>query len=110
MNKCLTRLAKLYPTAKFCRVQSFQVGVSESFVKNGLPALLVYKGGELKGNLLRVTDTLGQDYTVDDLETFLQEQQCLPSESEKEDLSMFHGSSSARKLLGSQDGVSEDSD
>lgn len=42
-------------------------------VKNGLPALLVYKGGEMKGNLLRVTDTLGEDYNVDDLETFLQE-------------------------------------
>lgn len=110
MNKCLTKLAKLYPTAKFCRVQSFQVGVSESFVKNGLPALLVYKGGEMMGNLVRVTDSLGEDYNVNDLEGFLQEKQCLPPESEKEELSMFQGSASAKKILGTQDAQSEDSD
>lgn len=85
MNKCLTKLAKLYPTAKFCRVQSYQVGVSEDFIKNGLPAVLVYRKGELLGNLLRVTDHLGQEFTEGDVEGFLQEKRCLPPESEKGD-------------------------
>lgn len=110
MNKCLTMLAKLYPTAKFCRVQSFQVGVSEAFVKNGLPALLVYKGGEIKANLVRITDSLGKDYTVEDLESFLHEKQCLPPESEKEGLTLFPAGPSARKILGDHDGHNEDSD
>ena len=41
--------------------------------ENALPALLVYRGGELMGNLLRVTDSLGEDFTTNDLESFLQE-------------------------------------
>ena len=84
MNKCLTKMAKIYPTVKFCRVQSFQLGVSHNFSENALPALLVYRGGELLGNLLRVTDSLGEDFTTDDLESFLQEKNCLPPESEKD--------------------------
>lgn len=80
MNKCLTKLAKLYETVKFCRVQSYSLGVSEEFEKNGLPAILVYKRGELVGNHLKVCDTLGVEFTADDVEGFLHENHCLPSQ------------------------------
>ena len=42
-------------------------------IENGLPAVLVYRGGELVGNLLRVTDHLGKEFTPEDVEGFLQE-------------------------------------
>lgn len=103
LNTHLTKLAKTYPTAKFCRVQSYQVGVSEEFTKNALPALLVYKEKELVGNLLRITDTLGQEYSLEDLEAFLQEKHCLPPESEKEEVT-------SHKLLGSFARNGSDSD
>ena len=39
----------------------------------GLPALLVYKGGNLIGNHLNVSDTIGSDFTINDVEEFLQQ-------------------------------------
>ena len=47
--------------------------MSDDFIQKGLPAILVYKGGVLLGNLLRVTDTLRDDFTAEDMESFLQE-------------------------------------
>ncbi|XP_064399914.1 phosducin-like protein [Halichondria panicea] len=85
LNQRLTQMAKLYPTARFCRVQAGQVGVSPAFISKGLPALLVYRGGDLVGNLLRITDQLGEGYSNEDLEAFLHEKNCLPPESEKEE-------------------------
>jgi len=41
--------------------------------KNALPAMLVYRGGNLLGNLLRVTDSLGEEFTTEDVESFLHE-------------------------------------
>ena len=49
------------------------ISSSLSQIKNGLPAVLVYRKGELLGNLLRVTDHLGQEFTEGDVEGFLQE-------------------------------------
>lgn len=89
VNKCLTELARLYPTARFCRVLASQVGVSPAFISNGLPALLVYRGGDLVGNLLRITDQLGETYSTSDLETFLHEKNCLPPDSEREENSFY---------------------
>lgn len=37
----------------------------------GLPALLVYKDGDLIGNNLNVTDSVGTDFTETDIEEFL---------------------------------------
>lgn len=79
LNKVLTQLAKRYPSVKFCRVQAFQVQVSEKFKKDGLPAVLVYKNGNIMGNFLKVTDELGKEFVVEDVETFLQDKNCLPS-------------------------------
>ena len=41
--------------------------------EGGLPALLVYKGGQLIGNFVRVSDQLGDDFFAMDVESFLQE-------------------------------------
>ncbi len=41
--------------------------------QKGLPALLVYKNGDMIGNHLNVSDAIGIDCTVDDVEDFLRE-------------------------------------
>lgn len=78
LNGCLLCLAAEYPTVKFCRVRSTLIGASAHFTSNALPALLVYKGGELIGNFVRLTDQLGEDFFAVDLEAFLQECGLLP--------------------------------
>ncbi|CAI8012343.1 Phosducin-like protein [Geodia barretti] len=107
LNKCLTRLAKQYTTVKFCRVQSHQLNshLSSEFLETALPAMLVYQGGHLVGNLLRVTQTLKDEFTEEDVEMYLHEHSCLPPDSEKEELL---SSSAGKKLLGNS--ASSDSD
>lgn len=71
-------LASEYPGVKFCRVKSSLLGTSSKFTQNALPALLVYKSGELIGNFVRITDQLGDDFFAVDLEAFLHECSLLP--------------------------------
>ncbi|KAH1179206.1 phosducin-like protein isoform X2 [Mauremys mutica] len=78
VNGCMICLAAEYPTVKFCRVKSSLIGASTRFTNNALPALLIYKGGELIGNFVRITDQLGEDFFAVDLEAFLQECGLLP--------------------------------
>ena len=37
----------------------------------GLPALLVYKSGQIIGNFVKLEDTFGQDFFAVDVESFL---------------------------------------
>lgn len=83
LHGCMICLATEYPAVKFCRVRSSVIGASTRFTSSALPALLIYKGGELIGNFVRVTDQLGDDFFAVDLEAFLQEFGLLP---EKEGL------------------------
>lgn len=39
--------------------------------KEGLPALLVYKGGQIVGNFVKLEDTFGEDFFAVDVESFL---------------------------------------
>ncbi|XP_044296078.1 phosducin-like protein [Varanus komodoensis] len=78
LDGCLVCLAAEYPAVKFCRVRSSLIGTSARFTGHALPALLVYKGGELVGNFIRITDQLGEDFFAVDLEAFLQECGLLP--------------------------------
>ncbi|XP_010221314.1 PREDICTED: roquin-2 isoform X2 [Tinamus guttatus] len=78
LNGCMICLAAEYPTVKFCRVKSSLIGASARFTNNALPALLIYKAGELIGNFVRITDQLGEDFFAVDLEAFLQECGLLP--------------------------------
>ncbi|CAG0879375.1 unnamed protein product [Cyprideis torosa] len=38
---------------------------------DGVPALLIYKGGQLLGNFIRLRDEFGEDFFATDVETFL---------------------------------------
>ncbi|XP_042334162.1 phosducin-like protein [Sceloporus undulatus] len=78
LDGCMICLAAEYPMVKFCRVRSSLIGTSTHFATSALPALLVYKGGELVGNFVRITDQLGEDFFAGDLEAFLQECGLLP--------------------------------
>lgn len=100
MHGCMICLAAEYPAVKFCRVKSSVIGASSRFTSSALPALLIYKGGELIGNFVRVTDQLGEDFFAVDLEAFLQEFGLLP-EKEVLVLTSLHNSATCH---------SEDSD
>ncbi|RXG52387.1 Phosducin-like protein [Armadillidium vulgare] len=71
MNGCLLSLAKDYPDIKFCRLHASDAGLSRKFQGTGVPALLVYKGGQMLGNFVRLTDEFGEDFFASDVEAFL---------------------------------------
>nr|XP_043868840.1 prostaglandin G/H synthase 1-like [Solea senegalensis] len=81
MSGCLLCLAQEYPLVKFCSVRSSAISTSSLFRDSALPALLVYKGGDLIGNFVRLTDQLGEDFFAVDLEALLQEYGLLPDKS-----------------------------
>ena len=50
--------------------------MSVDFINHGVPAILAYKGGNLLGNFVKITDTLRggeKDFNTDDVESFLLE-------------------------------------
>lgn len=71
MNSCLSELCQEYVQVKFCKLLSTAAGMSNRFKAGGVPALLVYKGGQVVGNFVRVTDELGDEFYVGDVENFL---------------------------------------
>lgn len=73
MNGCLLTLAIEYPGVKFCTIKGSAAGLSRHFKKEGVPALLVYKKGQVIGNFVRITDNLGVDFYSSDVENFLTE-------------------------------------
>lgn len=73
VNEFLEPIAADYNTIKFCKINSGLAGMSRNFNANGLPALLVYRGKELIGNHVRLTDELSDDFFQSDLESFLVE-------------------------------------
>ncbi|CAF3587171.1 unnamed protein product [Rotaria socialis] len=79
MNHCIPILAEQYPYVKFCRIQASEAQLSRNFVKNGCPALLVYRGGELLSSFISLTNKLGDDFVPSDVEGFLQESGYLSS-------------------------------
>ncbi|KAG7205364.1 hypothetical protein KM043_007364 [Ampulex compressa] len=85
LNGSLISLAEEYPGVKFCKILGSTAGLSKHFKKEGVPALLVYKQGEVIGNFVHVTDHLGIDFYASDVEVFLIEhgmlvdKNCVPS-------------------------------
>ncbi|XP_078263702.1 phosducin-like [Rhinoraja longicauda] len=75
---CLTCLALEYPMVKFCKIKASNTGASDRFSDHILPALLVYKAGELIGNFLHITEQLGEEFFAGDVETLLNEYSLLP--------------------------------
>ncbi|XP_029930153.1 phosducin a [Myripristis murdjan] len=78
LNSCLDCLATEYSSVKFCRIDAVATGAAERFSSEVLPALLVYKAGELLGNFLSVTKHLSEDFFATDVEAFLNEYGLLP--------------------------------
>lgn len=73
MNACLDELSQYYPCVKFCKMSASAAGLSHSFKVEGVPALLVYKAGDLIGNFIQLRDEFGVDFTANDVENFLVE-------------------------------------
>ncbi|XP_065338694.1 phosducin-like protein [Cloeon dipterum] len=81
MHGCIMCLSQQYPRVKFCQVSSRVAGLSEQFQVSGVPALLVYKAGQLIGNFIRMTDEFGDDFFASDVESFLVQHGLLPDQS-----------------------------
>lgn len=81
MNGCLISLSQEYTQVKFCKVVASVTGVSKRFKISGVPALLVYKGGILVGNFIRVSEELGNDFYAEDVESFLLQHGMLPDKT-----------------------------
>lgn len=71
MNTCLLQLSEEYLQVKFCKLISSTANMSNQFKSDGVPALLVYKAGQMVGNFVRVTDELGDEFYAGDVENFL---------------------------------------
>ena len=93
MTGCIECLAADFPTVKFCSIKSTTAGLSKHFKTGGVPALLVYKGGQVSldvpsdrsyfrcqmlGSFVRMTDQLGTDFFAADVESILMEHGLLP--------------------------------
>lgn len=98
MNRCLECLALEYPLIKFCRIRASVAQLSINFAISGIPALLVYKKGELIGNFVHLSDEFGDEFYSTDVESFLVEHGMLP------DTTML------RKTIRTETGESSDSD
>jgi len=82
MNGCLQCLAQQYSLVKFCKIVARDTGISRHFTSEGLPALLVYKSGQIIGNFVKLEDTFGEDFFAVDVESFLIENDILTEELE----------------------------
>ncbi|KAG7316820.1 hypothetical protein KOW79_020361 [Hemibagrus wyckioides] len=78
LDRCLDCLAAQYPSVKFCRINAAVSGAGEHFSDNVLPAVLVYKGGEMLGNFLAITQHFNDEFLATDVEAFLTEYGLLP--------------------------------
>ncbi|XP_055043172.2 phosducin b isoform X2 [Misgurnus anguillicaudatus] len=78
LNSCLDCLASEYTSVKFCRINAVSTGAGERFSDEVLPALLVYKAGELLGNFLAITQHFNEEFFATDVEAFLNEYGLLP--------------------------------
>jgi len=82
MHGCIRCLAEDYINVKFCRIRASGAGLSKHFESSGVPALLVYRGGQLIGNFIRMTDRLGEDFFANEVEGFLIEHGMLQNKTE----------------------------
>ncbi|CAG9833689.1 unnamed protein product [Diabrotica balteata] len=81
MNVCLKSLCKLYVNVKFCCIKGSAAGISQQFKADGVPALLVYKAGNLVGNFIRLSDELGSNFLSEDVQNYLVEHGLLEDKS-----------------------------
>ena len=70
LNKILEELARRMPYAKFLRLHAFKANSNLDPV--ALPILMIHKGGELLHNLVRCSDDLPKDFTLEDVKDLLE--------------------------------------
>ncbi|XP_066151148.1 phosducin-like protein [Euwallacea fornicatus] len=83
MNQCLKQLSKIYNSVKFCAISASQVGVSRAFKVEGVPALLVYKAGNIIGNFVKLSNEIGNQFEIEDVQGYLVEHGLLEDKSLK---------------------------
>ncbi|TGZ75255.1 hypothetical protein CRM22_000485 [Opisthorchis felineus] len=81
VNDYLETLCTEYPHVRFCRIQASNAHLSYQFSRSGVPAIVVYKRGEVIGNMLRIDRDLGNEFYASDLENFLVERGFLPDKT-----------------------------
>lgn len=81
MNKCIIKLAKEYPSVKFCKILSTVAGLSKNFKTVALPTLIIYKNGQVIGNFIRLGDEFGEEFYSSDVEGYLIEHGLLQDKS-----------------------------
>ncbi|KAH8869897.1 Phosducin-like protein isoform 3 [Schistosoma japonicum] len=81
VNTCLEKIFQNYPHVKFCRIRASDAHLSYRFSHHGVPAIVVYKNGELIGNLLSITKDLGDEFYPNDLDNYLVEHGFLPDKT-----------------------------
>lgn len=69
--QCLKLIAQEYCHVKFCCIRASSVPLSKQFKNSGVPAIQGWRGGELLASLVRITDHLGTDFFMSDLESYL---------------------------------------
>ncbi|XP_004688632.1 PREDICTED: phosducin [Condylura cristata] len=78
LNSSLTYLAVEHPMVKFCKIKASNTGAGDRFSSDVLPALLIYKGGELISNFTSVAEQFAEEFFAGDVESFLNEYGLLP--------------------------------
>ncbi|EFO23562.1 phosducin family protein [Loa loa] len=73
LNKIFNTLSIRYPYLRLAKVLPLTIGMSPQFKMKALPALQVYRDELLVGNFIRITDQLGEKFTMDQLIRFLSE-------------------------------------
>jgi hypothetical protein len=69
MNFALQQLAIKYPYVKFLKI--FSTDAQSNYDDVALPTLLVYRSGQLDKCFVRVQDTIGTAFDVDNVEKLL---------------------------------------
>jgi len=85
LNEYLRRLAPQHPRVKFLKIVASHA--QKTWQRNALPTLLVYRGGELVHNLVRVTDQFptAEAFTPSDVEDLLARKGILLKKATTED-------------------------
>ncbi|EDV25412.1 uncharacterized protein TRIADDRAFT_55484 [Trichoplax adhaerens] len=79
-NSNVTVIVHLYNNVKFCNARASGIPIlSAEFTQRGLPALLLYRDGNVIGNFIRITDNLEDRFDAVDVENFLLEHAMLPT-------------------------------
>lgn len=73
LNKCLDALAEELKKLKFVTLDAGVTGLSQNFKDNGVPALLVYKSGQLVKSIVQLDEFLDKTFDATDVKNILRD-------------------------------------